>query len=130
MRTIDISLAGNIKTLAQLSYAFGVSGSAFALKYFYDFHLAAIKLPAVFYMLTIGIIFLTISLVLSPAAYKSMLPRLNAWISRGEHVISKNPGDPASTGAKLRILCLKFFRLLLLCSHPCFFLLLVAAVLH
>jgi hypothetical protein len=128
MQTIDTSLAGNLRTLAQLSYAFGVPGAAFVVKYFYDFYGAGVELPAVFYFLPIGVIFLLFSLILAPAVHKSMIPSLNSWITRGVQASQRDPDDPASSSARQWVSILKLVRLLILYSHPCFLILLVASL--
>ena len=128
MKTIDVSLAGNLRTLAQLSYALGVPGAAFVMKYFYDVYGAGIKLQAVFYFLPIGIVFLLFSLILAPAVHKSIIPNLDSWISRGVKASQIRPGTSTSHAVLRRVSIIKFIRLVVLCSHLCFLILLVMAV--
>ncbi len=128
MKTIDTSLAGNLRTLSQLSYAFGLTGTAFVVKYFYDVYGAGIKLPAVFHFLPIGAFCLLFSLVLSPAVYKSMVPNLNSLISRGVKASRINYGTSTSHAVLRTVSIIKLIRLVVLCSHPCFLILLAAAV--
>jgi len=130
MQTIDTSLTGNLKTLAQLSYAFGIPGSVFVMKYFYDFYGAGIKLPAVFYILPIGTVFLLFSLILAPAVHRSIIPSLDSLISRGLKISQKNPNIPASSRVLRWVFILKSVRLLALYSHPCFLILLAASLIH
>jgi len=128
MKTIDTSLAGNLRTLAQLSYAFGVPGTVFVVKYFYDVYGVGIKLPAALYFLPIGVVLLLFSLILAPAVHKSMIPSLDSWISRGVKASQISPDTSTSHAVLRRVSIIKFIRSVILCSHPCFVILLAAAV--
>ena len=130
MQAIDTSLAGNMKTLAQLSFAFGVSGAAFSLKNYYDLYAAKTELPAVAYFLLIGAVFLFLSLIFAPAVYKSTIPSLNSWISRGLKASQLSASEQISSETLGRVSLIKLIRLLFLCFHPFLLILLAAAIIQ
>lgn len=130
MQTIDTSLAGNMKKLAQLSYAFGVSGVVFSLKYFYVFYAEKNESPVVTYMLPISAVFLFLSLILAPAAYKITIPSLNSWISIGLKASQLSSNEKKSSETLGRVSFIKFIRLFVLCFHPFVFILLAAVIIQ
>jgi hypothetical protein len=130
MQAIDTTLAGNMKTLAQLSLAFGVPSIAFSLKYFYDFYFATIELPAVTYMLPIGAVFIFISLILAPAVYKIKIPSLGSWIFRGLKASQLSASEKMISKTLRRVLFIKFIRIFIFCFHQFVFILLAAAILQ
>lgn len=125
---IDTSVEANLRTLGSLSFAVGVPGSAFVGKYLYDNYYAATSLQAVEYLLPIGGILICISLLLAPAAYKAILVRINYWIQTGERIAIREPKSPEIRKLIMYVSLTRIVRIIFLCAHPTFAIILVAGL--
>ncbi|SNR85249.1 hypothetical protein [Pseudomonas segetis] len=130
MQKIDLSISGNMRTLAQLSFAFGIPGGIFVLKYFYDYYGEGIKIPAVFYMLPVGVVLLFLALIFSPAAYKTKLPEINSSIASWLNIVKRYPDHPSLYRTKILIFALQVQRLVIISSFPGLLILLLVSTAH
>jgi hypothetical protein len=127
---IDTSIKSIIKDLGRLSFAFGVPGSGFALKYLYDHYASITSLPAVHYMRPIGVFLICVSLLLAPAAYKILLPGIKSLIYVGEGIISRTPAAHGIKKTIFYVSILKLIKLVFLCAHPLFAIILAVTLAH